>query len=235
MNNLIMNFKECMKTHSDVFPCYYKKGQYIIRPGEVLNSIYLLTEGLCYRKFLTEKGEEIIYDIRDSNGKLETLLGVLILYSNSKISTTSFIAKSDCTCYKISERIFMNYANQNPQLLHELLRMSMNSYDELDIKYHFRQSGKAANRLCEIILTTACSQNGVLCFSQFNHSELAKYLGVHRVSVVRILKQLEEDRVIKRTKHGLILLDQQQLKQYAAGEKFVYTKKGVSQNVYLKT
>ena len=57
-----------------------------------------------------------------------------------------------------------------------------------------------------------------------NNSELARYLGIHRVSVVRILKQLEDRGVLKRTEQGLVIEDEAAILAYAKGKRFTYKK-----------
>lgn len=57
-----------------------------------------------------------------------------------------------------------------------------------------------------------------------NNSELARYLGIHRVSVVRILKQLEDQGALKRTELGLVIEDEAAILAYAKGKRFTYKK-----------
>lgn len=224
MNELIEDFVSRLIEEGETISKNFKKGDTIIYQGEKLNHIFFLEKGECYRKSLTDNGEELIYDVRTVESGIHRLLGVLILYSTTKISTTSFIAKTDCTCYRITEAQFVSYVNDHPDILHELIRISVNNNDLLDLKYHLRISGKAANQLCEIILQKIEQDNGKPFSKIPNHSELARIIGVHRVSIVRILKQLEDEGIIRRVKNGVEILDMGSVEKYALGKKFNYKK-----------
>lgn len=226
MNHLVSEFVEEMVATDRAVPKKYKKGHTIIQQGEKIERIYYLMEGSCYRKSLTSNGDEIIYDVRTLNSGLHRMIGILILYSDTKISTTTFVAKTDCLFYQIDEYDFIDYANAHPMILHELLRLSVNSYDSLNEKYHFRYEGKAANHLCEIILQNVHKENDELYAKVGNNTELASFIGIHRVSVVRILRQLEDMGVLLRTHDakGLQIFRLDEIKAYANGKKFIYKK-----------
>ena len=203
----------------------YDKGTVIIPLGKRVDKIHFLVEGSCYRKSLTDEGAEIIYEALSPESGLKRFLDVLILYSTTQTSTTTFVAKTACVCVEIEPHDFYEYANQHPDILHAMIGAAINSYDSLDNKYHLRQGGKAANHLCEIIYNSMLEEEGRLVAKIENNSELARHMGIHRVSVVRILKQLEDEGAVKRSKRGLLIEDASAIEAYAKGKRFVYRKK----------
>ncbi len=202
----------------------YEKGAVIIPLGKHVEKIHFLVKGSCYRKSLTDEGTEIIYETLTPASGLKRFLDLLMFYSDSKISTTTFVAKTPCRCYDIDMQDFYAYANRHPDLLHALVSTAINSYDSLDDKYHRRHGGKAANALCDIIYHSIVEENDMLVAKVENNSELARYLGIHRVSVVRILKQLEDRGALKRTEQGLVIEDEAAILAYAKGKRFIYKK-----------
>lgn len=210
--------KRALRVHT------YEKGAVIIPLGKRVETLHFLVEGSCYCKSLTDEGSEIIYETLTPQSGLQRFLELLIFYSDSQTSTTTFVAKTPCLCYGIAIKDFYVYANRHPDLLHALVSTAIKSYDSLDDKYHRRHGGKAANDLCDMIYHRMVEENGVLVAKVENHSELARHLGIHRVSVVRILKQLEDQGVLQRSTQGLIINDAPAILAYAKGKRFTYKK-----------
>jgi CRP-like cAMP-binding protein len=190
--------------------CEFEKGDCIIRQGELVETIYYLQSGSCYRCTITDKGEEIIYGIKESNDFVKSLLGVLIIFTDG-YSNNNFIAQSKCVCYKIPKKVFMEYVSDKPDILKKLLYMAMEEYRELNSSFQSRQEGKVANRLCNLLLKNAKIKDGRLLVNKTysNYGEISKFLGIHKVTVARIMKSLKEKGLIKIDKDGIIILDQE--------------------------
>ena len=54
-----------------------------------------------------------------------------------------------------------------------------------------------------------------------NYGEISKFLGIHKVTVARIMKSLKEKGLIKIDKDGIIILDQEELAEFAQGNKLI--------------
>ncbi|TGE34968.1 Crp/Fnr family transcriptional regulator [Desulfosporosinus fructosivorans] len=202
--------------------CEFKNNGYIIRQGEKVDSIYYLVSGTCYRTSITEKGDEIIYGVKESNKSLvHSLLGVLVLYCDG-ISSNHFIARSKCCCYKIPKEIFLQYVQDKPDLLTELLYLAMWELRELAGSFQARQEGKVANRLCKLLLIKAQTIQGKRLINKgYSNSEISRFLGIHKVTVARILRVLKDEGIIDKQKEGIIILDEDRLDNYAQAEKMM--------------
>ncbi|MCO1600693.1 Crp/Fnr family transcriptional regulator [Desulfosporosinus nitroreducens] len=202
--------------------CEFKKKSYIIRQGEKVDSIYYLVSGTCYRTAITEKGDEIIYGVKESNNNLiYSLLGVLVLYSDG-ISTNQFVARSNCCCYKIPKEVFFQYVQDKPEILTQMLYMAMWELRELAGSFQARQEGKVANRLCNLLLKNAQTNQGKRLIDKgYSNSEISRFLGIHKVTVARILRVLKEEGIIDKQKEGIIILDEKRLENYAKAEKMM--------------
>ena len=105
-----------------------------------------------------------------------------------------------------------------------LLRMAMDYYQELMADFQSRQEGRVANRLCQLLLQDSYFTNGQLCVSKnYTHGQLGAFLGIHKVTVSRILRTLREEGVLTKTAHDLVITDPLRLRRYADGvEKLNY-------------
>lgn len=200
--------------------CEFKKNDYIIRQGEKMNFIYYLSSGTCNRVTITEKGDEIIYGVKETNKKIvQSLLGVLTLYGDG-ISQNHFIARSKCCCYKIPKEVFFQYVQDKPALLSELLHMAMKELRQLSSSFQARQEGKVANRLCDLLLQNLQRTQGkCIVDKRYTNAEISRFLGIHKVTVAKILRVLKEEEIIDKNKEGIFILDEKRLAYYAQGEK----------------
>ena len=197
----------------------FAKNAYIVRQGQAVEYIYYLAQGSCVRNKYTLKGDEIIYDERSADQSVYCLLGALNLSSPVVIYDKDFVAKTACVCHKIYYKDFLEFLSRYPSVLHELLFMALSSYDHLDANFHAKQKGQAACRVCSFILENSrrTAQTKVLD-KHFNSSEIARYLGMHRITVNKIILALCDQQCLSRTEEGLAVLDEASLLEYACGE-----------------
>jgi len=205
----------------DVIRCEFKKGDYIIRQGEEVEFLYLLEKGTCHRATISEKGDEIIFGVKKpSDNLIQSLVGVLVLYTNG-ISANNFVADSKCSCYRIPKQTFLDYVQNKTDLLNQLIYLAMSEFRELAGSFQARQEGKVANRLCELLLKNAHENQGKFMVSKdySNLNKISRFLGIHRVTVAKVIKALKEERVISKEENGIVILDEEKLISYAKAEK----------------
>lgn len=201
--------------------CEFEKNACIIRQGEKVDFVYYLVSGTCYRKNITEKGDEVIYGVKESNNNfIQAILGILILYSDG-ISMHNFCARSKCCCYKIPKEAFLQWVKDKPDVITQVLYMAMRELRELAGSFQARQEGRVANRLCGLLLRNARSNQGKLVVQGFSNLEISQFLGIHKVTVARILRVLKTEGIIGKVKEGIIILDEKKLAGYAKAEKII--------------
>lgn len=178
--------------------------------------------GSCHRSAITENGTEIIFGVKKpSDNFIQAILGVLILYGNNHISVNNFVADNSCRCYRIPKQVVYDYVKDKPELLSQLISLAVHEVRELAGSFQARLEGKVANRLCEQLLKNAQLKSDKLLVSKdfSNYSKMGQLLGIHKVTVAKILKILKEEGIIKKDKNGLMILDEKRLKSYANSEK----------------
>ena len=213
---------------SGVLYCEFKKDDTIIRQGEVLDAVYYLVSGICHRKAVNKKGDEIIYGIKESHADAEltsnfvqSVLGVLTLYSDG-ISTCNFCASSKCCCYRIPREVFLHYVQDKPEILTQILKMAMRELRALTGSFQARQEGELANQLCRLLLKNATLEpDGRKIVKGFSNLAISQFLGVHKVTVNRILRVLKEEGVIDKSRTCIVILEDKRLAEYAKAERHI--------------
>lgn len=205
----------------------FDKGEFIIRQGDSATHVFYLADGTCLRKMCIANGSEVEYGERQADGSASCLLGALALYQTQKINGTGFIAKTACTCHVIPSDDFLAYTSKNAELLQELLYLAVINYDELRANFHGKIKGLAPARIAQYLLGNAAKIDGKLLLAKpLNLSEIARELGLHRMTVSKIVGALCDAGCIAYSGKTLAVLNTNELNSYATGAKSLnYQKK----------
>ncbi|MEE0433961.1 MAG: Crp/Fnr family transcriptional regulator [Peptococcaceae bacterium] len=208
-----------------------KKGTVFIKQGEPVEYLYYLTSGYFYRIMTTAKGDEVIYSVKSASDDLAScLVGVFCIFGNhsscthiGRTSSTDFVAMTDCEGYMVPKETFYDYVQSDPVLLMHLLDTILDEYTLLLCNYQSHQEHSVANRLCQLLLEYSLPNQDNSCrLVGVKNVELAGFLGVHKVTVARIIKALKEMGTLERREDGLYIIDVPQLEAYAKGERLEY-------------
>lgn len=195
----------------------FQKGDTIIRQGENVDYLYFLQSGSCYRYVVTPKGDNVIYEIKEPDESLSCLIGVLALYTQSEGTNFTFVARTKCECLCIPAADFVSWAAERADVQNGLLRLAMCYYRELSQAYQSHQEGRIANRLCSILADCCISQDKEwIIEKKYSFSEMADMLGVHAVTVSRIVRYLCDEGILEKNTAQLRVLDMDRLLQYAS-------------------
>ena len=127
--------------------------------------------------------------------------------------------KTRCICHQLTASQFMDFVALFPSVQHDLLKMAMQEYRDSNTNFQFKQKGLAASHVCQFILSHAQLIGQDFCLhKRFSISEIARYSGLHRVTVNKIILALCSANCLTHTENGLRILDQEQLKRYAYGD-----------------
>ena len=209
--------------------CEFKKKDIIIRQGEKLDAVYYLISGVCYRRAVNKKGDEIIYGIKESQPGIEltpnfvqSVIGVLILYSEDGISSNNFCASVKCSCYRIPREIFLNYVQDKPDTITQIAKLALKELRILAGSFQARQEGQVANQLCRLLLKHAkLDPDGVWAVKGLSNLAIGQLLGIHKVTVNRILRALKSEEVIDKSRNCIVIRDGNKLKEYAWSEQHI--------------
>ncbi len=196
----------------------FKKNNYIIHQGSSVDFIYFLFSGACLRNAIGLDGKEFFYDIRKANNSAESLLGALTIYSPNQVHSTNFIALKTCICYVVSKKEFICFLEEYPDILYNFLYLAMDRYRKLDKKFRAKQKGQASQGIYNYLIDNLSQKDtGVYCINDFNISEIARFINVHRMTVTRVIDSLENKGIVKRVNNSLIIQNPDYLYQYSKG------------------
>jgi CRP-like cAMP-binding protein len=191
----------------------FQKGCPIFDLGEPINGIYFLKEGLVEIPLFTQKGPE----------KVLFYIGPNCIFGEVSCFVTGFSreayarARSDCVVYFFSlEQLEGVIAHQYPHLLIELIKVTANKIWNNVIMLPDSLAGNDFLRVCKMLmnLTDYCevsiaeNQKRVVFQPKLTQGDLAKLMGIHRMTVTKAMARLKEMGIIDHfTKNSLEISD----------------------------
>lgn len=203
--------------------CRFKKGEYLIHQGDPLLYIYYLQSGSCERIEYSDSGDELIYKTKLSDGSVSAVVGIHNLWHPESVSFSSFIAKTNITCYRIEAALAKDALLKRPDILDAILTSQMENYLHLHALFKNHHERRTPSLLCALLLRqAAASSDGLYLPKKLTNVSISHQLGVHQVTVAKIMSYLQKEAIIQRTPQGIQILDSQKLQAYADGEKMNY-------------
>ena len=204
--------------------CRFVKGEYLIRQGEAMPYIYYLQSGRCERIEYSDCGDEIIFNTKMSGSGLNAVVGLNNLWNTEPVSFSSFLAKTNVICCRIDAALAKEALLLRPDILDAIISLQMDNYLRLRALFKCHQERRTPSLLCDLLLKQADPDpDGRLRLPKsLTNVSISRQLGVHQVTVAKIMAHLQKEALIKRTPQGLLLLDPQQLEAYANGQKMAY-------------
>lgn len=191
----------------------YKKGEFIIRPGESPTGVFYIVKGLVKAYDITKYGEENLLIIRKDEEIFPLIWGV-----TGQERNVIYQALGDTEVLRISRKDFVAYLDDPHNALAPLLDMTMEMYrihSERIINLEYRS---VRERLISFILTMHRrfghkSDSGHLMGVPLRQQDIASSINASRETTSRELSALEKKGLIKN--HGQIVIkDLEKLKSY---------------------
>lgn len=186
----------------------YGKNELIGGNGEYVKCLQYLHKGrLKLTRFNAEGNEKIFFYIEQRN-----LFGEVPFWSGKPMDS-AFIAVEPCEVYEFSQQCIKDDVMKNhPELIVNLLE-GMASKMHV-ITGQASELASLLNRVSKVLVYAAerehihAASNEVICAKGISQQELANILGVHRVTLNHVIKQLKKDGIIgDMTKSNLVILD----------------------------
>lgn len=180
--------------------------------------VYLLEEGICALTSLSRDGGETVhlyfyprriisFNHHISNSRQHSIDEVRF----------TIMTKTNCTLYQIPLAAFQEMLCTNQDFNQYVMQTLATNYQEALIHLHWRVEKSAIARLCRLLLEISRHTGGTIP-RFFTHAELAKYLGVHQVTVSRIMARFKQQGYIKKCPEGLSITDEQAFRTLIEGE-----------------
>jgi len=216
----------------DTREIFFSKGEVMISSGEIIDTLYYLKKGMVYREIFTEKGNETITVVKqasEDSSKLnvESIVGVLILYEDTLESAASFIAQTDCECIAIPVGMFKNFLKKNPNYVEDAARLALKYNRALQQMLINIREESTPERVCGFLLCHCSDQGNEKVFPKScTYEKISEFLGINKITVAKIIGALLKEKVLVRSKQGLIIKDEKTLEMYASnnGKRLKYKK-----------
>ncbi len=192
----------------------YKKGEYIIRPGEIPNYVYCIEEGLVKAFNISKYGEENMLIIRKSN-EIFPLIWTLTNQERGII----YQALTPVTLWRIDHSKFSSHINKYHSILPPLVDMITEMYrlhSERILNLTYRT---VRERLVSFLLTMAERfgekiDGDILINAPLRHQDIASSINASRETASRELAYLERKGLIDNKQSYITIKDQKALQNF---------------------
>lgn len=192
----------------------YRKGEYVIRPGEAPSSVFYIEQGLVKAYDISKYGEENLLIIRKSHE-----IFPLIWAITGQERHIIYQAMDDVVVWRISREDYVKELRQVPDLLPPLLDMVTEMYrihSERIINLEYRT---VRERVISFLLTMSnrfgkVSDDGLTIDLPLRHQDIASSINASRETTSRELGRLEREQLIDtKGQLSIVIRDAERLKQ----------------------
>lgn len=184
----------------------YKKGEYILTPGQPMHCLFILNEGVVKvtREAFDQK-EQILYVLAENE-----FFGETSLFANIP-SNMSAVALTDTVLCTISKAQFEGLILKYPAIALKLLEEMSLRLVKLEQMLENSGGKPVDERIVELLQDFSKkygkpNNEGILIQLPINREEIASYLGLTRETISRKLAKLHKDGFLKVIGHKQILL-----------------------------
>jgi CRP/FNR family cyclic AMP-dependent transcriptional regulator len=192
----------------------YKKGEYIIRPGEAPSAVFFIESGLVKAYNISKYGEENLLIIRK-----EQEVFPLIWALTGQEREIIYQAMDVSVLWRISQEAYLTFLNSHPSALPPILDMVTEMYrihSERILNLEYRS---VRERLVSFLLTS-CERfgketdEGIIIEVPLRHQDIASSINSSRETASREIAVLERKGLIKNKRFYIVLLDIPALQAY---------------------
>ena len=192
----------------------YKKGEFIIRPGEHPPGVFYIEEGIVKAYDITKYGEENLLIIR----KVAEVFPLIWAITGQERQVI-YEALSPVTVWRIDRQAFLQQMHTDPYVLHSLLDMTVEMYrihSERIINLEYRS---VRERLISFLLTMAGrfgskkSDGSIVIHFPLRQQDIASSINASRETTSRELTALEKKGYVT-TNGGITIKNIKELKSF---------------------
>ncbi len=192
----------------------YKKGEFIIRPGEQLAAVFYIETGLVKAYDITKYGEENLLIIRK-----EHEIFPLIWAVTGQERSVIYQVMSPTTVWRISREAYLEYLHGHPDSLAPILDMTIEMYRIHSERIMSLEYRTVRERLVSFLLGSATrfgvkKSEGTLIDVPLRQQDIASSINASRETTGREMSVLERQGLIKVEKSLIMLLDKAKLKSF---------------------
>ncbi|MBA3757862.1 Crp/Fnr family transcriptional regulator [Candidatus Saccharibacteria bacterium] len=192
----------------------YKKGEFIIRPGETPSHVYYIEEGLVKAFNISKYGEENLLIIRKSHE-----IFPLILTLTGEEKDIIYQALVPTSLWRVDQQKYLDYLRSHTTALPPLLDMVTEMYRIHSQRILNLEYRTVRERLISFLLTMSErfgneTEEGLSIDVPLRHQDIASSINASRETASRELGVLERKGLISNQRATIVLKDLEGLKSY---------------------
>jgi CRP-like cAMP-binding protein len=173
-----------------------KKGTVIIKPGEILDSVYFIARGNIKQYLITSSGAYVAVHVFSKG----SYLPIALILGNRK-SRYFFKTVSKTTVHVAESKEVVRWLKKDPRVLYDLTCRLANGLDGMVSRLEGALEQDLHDRLLSLVkyFSVRFAKNGKIRHYidiPLTHQELAGWLGVSRETVTRAMIQLEKEGIL---------------------------------------
>ena len=192
----------------------YRKGDFIIRPGEAPSGVHYVYQGLVKAYDITKYNEENLLIIRKED---EVFPLIWALTGQERQVIYQALAPTITLC--LSRQTFLDYINAQPETLAPIVDMTIEMYrlhSERILNLEYRT---VRERIISFLLTMSQrfgkqTAEGLLIEAPLRHQDIASSINATRETTSRELSALERKGLLINKQSLILLKDVEALKHY---------------------
>ena len=190
----------------------YKKGENICKQGSFASHIMYLEKGLV-KIYLEGNPKDLILTITPE----KNLMGLQALYEGNNTFLYSISTYTNTSVRLIDIQIFKQVLKQNPQFAYRIINILNESTSQSYGRFFSLTQKQLHGRLADILL---CLSRKIFKSVEFDlplsRSDLSDLTSMSTESVIRIMKDFKDDRIIDINNKSITLLDIPRLETISA-------------------
>ncbi|WP_240842312.1 Crp/Fnr family transcriptional regulator [Acidaminobacter sp. JC074] len=196
-----------------------KKGAYLSRQGQASDAFYYLSKGQVKVQLVTAEGKE--------KTLWYTLAGNIlndVSFFHHHPTNASIIANEDCEVYEFNRVTFQEIIKKHPELAEEMLTSMSKRIRVLVHQLETSAYLKPITNVCRLLYPFSEKYgkklgNETHIHLELTHTEIASMTSLHRVTVTKVLSQLEKEGVLDcSNRFDICIKAPEKLRIYAAYE-----------------
>jgi CRP/FNR family transcriptional regulator len=206
------DFIELFKQHGT--PLTYKKGEFIIRPGDLPSGIFFIEVGLVKAYDITKYGEENLLIIR-KKGEIFPLIWAV----TGKAKHVIYEALTPTTVWRLKRELFVESVEKRPDVFFPFLDIVLEMYrihSERILNLEYRS---VRERLISFLLIMAGrfgekTSDGLLINVPLRHQDIASSINSSRETTSREMIALERKNLLANSQAFITLKDVEKLRSF---------------------
>ena len=192
----------------------FKKGDFVIRPGDSPSGVFYIYEGLVKAYDITKYNEENLLIIRKQDE-----IFPLIWAITGKERHIIYQALAPTTTWSIDRKQFMDFMRSTPDAMAPLLDMTLEMYRMHGDRILNLEYRTVRERIISFLLTTSTrfgheTPEGVLLEVPLRHQDIASSVNATRETTSRELSALERKGLIGSRNSFILLTDTEALRKH---------------------